>query len=147
MFFSFYLFFSFFFYSSAQRWRKRGVWCFFCSVNVNIPVFISILTFRSICAIEDLLSCIIFLSVPFLLFSRVIFTLSLGRKRQQSTQKRCDNHHGYICVCVWVRLCHVVLLEACLSLSSSWDFLYHCDGVVQNRCSDKHAFMISSVHS
>lgn len=147
MFSPFYLFYSYLFYSSAQMWGKRGVWCFSCSLNLNIPAFISILTFRSICSIVQLYH---FVSVPSLLFSCVIFTLSLGRKRQQSIQKRCDNHHGCVCVSVcmlvWVRQCHVVLLEAWLSLPSSWGFPYHCDSIVQIY-DQTHAFMISSVHS
>lgn len=98
MFSSFYLFCSYLFYSSAQMWGKRGVWCFSCSLNLNIPAFISILTFRSICSIAQLYH---FVSVPSLLFSCVIFTLSLGRKRQQSIQKRCENHHGCVWVCEW----------------------------------------------
>jgi len=44
-----------------------------------------------------------------------------------------------------MRQCHVVLLEAWLSLPSSRDFPYHCDdSIVQT---DMHAFMINSVHS
>jgi len=47
-----------------------------------------------------------------------------------------------MCVCVCVRLCHVVLLEAWLLFPPPETFPITVMPVVQHRRSDKHAFII-----